>query len=315
MASGQNKLLSIAIPTWNRADQLKVALEWLLPQVVNHIEDIEFIISDNCSTDNTVEIVNKIITDFPEIDFVFNQQSENTGFFGNFQKCTELGTAKFFWLLSDDDYVFPDLISEILDVVKKNEVGAIFLNDWTNDIDAKEQYNIDFLNKEEFFSDRPYRHSLISSVIYRHNVLGDDIIFQELKGNALVAYAVFLKAIHSYNNFAVIKGNSLFIKNDHNVRFNALEIFTNDLDKVIKNISSKYSNRILYKVNNSFVGTLIFGHYKDFKYNMKYQNSQICGKNLIRNYGIYSNFWLHVFPIILFNKKIYSELVDIKNRL
>ena len=52
-------LLSITIPTWNRAPILEIALSQLLPQLIEFKDSIELIISDNCSTDNTSEVINK----------------------------------------------------------------------------------------------------------------------------------------------------------------------------------------------------------------------------------------------------------------
>lgn len=53
MSSMEDKLLTIAIPTYNGARTIASMLNILLPQVD---ERVEVLVSDNCSTDNTVEI-------------------------------------------------------------------------------------------------------------------------------------------------------------------------------------------------------------------------------------------------------------------
>ena len=53
------KTLSIAIPTHNRAHFLKEELDILLPQVLTRKEEIEIIISDNVSTDDTESMIHK----------------------------------------------------------------------------------------------------------------------------------------------------------------------------------------------------------------------------------------------------------------
>ena len=50
-------LLTICIPTYNRADFLKVMLEALLPQVAKVDTDVEVWVLDNASEDNTEAIV------------------------------------------------------------------------------------------------------------------------------------------------------------------------------------------------------------------------------------------------------------------
>lgn len=46
-------LLSICIPTYDRAELLRSALLSLAPQVKEMADEVEVIISDNCSTDSS----------------------------------------------------------------------------------------------------------------------------------------------------------------------------------------------------------------------------------------------------------------------
>ena len=48
-----SKLLTISIPTYNRAQALDRQLMWLATEILGHEDDCEIIISDDCSTDNT----------------------------------------------------------------------------------------------------------------------------------------------------------------------------------------------------------------------------------------------------------------------
>ena len=57
-------LLSICIPTYNRSEQLRRALESLVGQ--EGFSEVEVVISDNCSTDGTEEGTMRL--------FVFRQQ-------------------------------------------------------------------------------------------------------------------------------------------------------------------------------------------------------------------------------------------------
>ena len=88
--------VSIAIPTFNRADYLRMAIESALAQTYS---DIEVIVSDNCSTDKTTEV----IAEYNDSRLVSIFQSTNIGMMGNWNKCLEKATGKYFILLSDDD--------------------------------------------------------------------------------------------------------------------------------------------------------------------------------------------------------------------
>ena len=316
MESGQNSmeqpLLSVTIPTWNRAQQLKEALTQLLPQLVNFSDIIELIICDNASEDETISVIKEFQKEYSQLDFRFFQQQENTGYFGNFQTCIAMGRGKYLWLLSDDDYVFEGILKVIIKTLQEKEVGAIFLYDWTKEKDKKEDFSVEFLGKEEFFSDEPYRHSLISGVIYSHQVKGDDPVFEELKGNALIGYAVFLKAVHSFDTFAKVKGNSLLAQNDATVRFNGLWVFTVELAECLKIGSRYYSEQVMTSITNSFLSSSIKTFYKQFKFEGRYDTPKNHSLSLFKPYLTYQSFWTKILPMVICPKSFYPQVRRIK---
>ncbi|MFA5329305.1 MAG: glycosyltransferase family 2 protein [Prolixibacteraceae bacterium] len=312
MISGQNNtiqpLLTIAIPTWNRANQLGEALNHLLPQIEHYTGIIEFIISDNASSDNTIDIIDHAIKKYQSINFILYRQKENNGFFGNFHKCISLGTGKYFWLLSDDDFVFEGVISLLINIFKEEEVGAVFLNDWTGDKTKKEIHTYKYTNQKSFFKEGPHRHSLISGIIYRNTIKGNDKIFEMLKGNPLIGYAVYLNAINKYDKFVIIYGNSLQVRNDQITRFNALKIFTLDLSECLKIAYKYYPKEIVNRIANSFLSAIISGHYRNYKYKNLSKHQENNAFYLFGYYLKYINFWIYIFPFILLPKPIYLFL-------
>lgn len=93
-----NPDISIIIPTYNRANYLAKAIQCCLRQQGN----FEIIISDNCSTDNTTDIVRPFLSDL-RIRYFRNER--NLGMMGNWKKCIyEHCRADWFVLMSDDDY-------------------------------------------------------------------------------------------------------------------------------------------------------------------------------------------------------------------
>jgi|APSaa5957512535_1039671.scaffolds.fasta_scaffold23748_3 glycosyltransferase involved in cell wall biosynthesis len=89
--------ISIAIPTYNRADLLLRAVNSCLSQTYSNIE---VIVSDNCSSDNSIDILRQI--NDPRL-FIHTNKS-NIGMKLNFQKCLNSSNGHLFLLLSDDDY-------------------------------------------------------------------------------------------------------------------------------------------------------------------------------------------------------------------
>jgi|GEM_PF-6425701 len=297
-------LLTIAIPTWNRADKLQDALSHILPQVTSYLHLIEILVSDNASTDNTIEVIKKFKNNYPTLNFEYYTQLENTGFYGNFYKCISLGTGEYLWLLSDDDFVFDGVVKILIDVLVNHKPGAVFLSNWTDDKFAKQQFYFEQVTKNKFFSNKPYRHSLISSVIFKNSITIDDNIFKLLKNNSLLGYAVFLKAIYNYENFFILYGNSLAVNNDKaNVTYNALRAFTIDLAACLEIVKPLYPKTIVNKIANSFLATNIFKHYKCYKFKNSFRNYE--GNDtlwIFKDFVIYKVFWTKIIFLILLPK-------------
>ena len=113
-------LITIAIPTYNRADSyLKQAIQCALNQTY---PNIEIIISDNCSTDNT-EFLVKSVRD-PRIRYF--RQGKNIGLNNNFNFCIEQAKGTYCLLLPDDDLIDNDFIEMCMKGVNyDSNVGII----------------------------------------------------------------------------------------------------------------------------------------------------------------------------------------------
>lgn len=72
---GNKYLVSICIPTYNRATCLKRCLESLIRQPEFLHGDVEIVVSDNCSTDNTREVVQKYRAKYANIKYYKNEKN------------------------------------------------------------------------------------------------------------------------------------------------------------------------------------------------------------------------------------------------
>jgi len=106
-------LVSICIPTFNRAEMVGKAIESALSQTYTNIE---VIVVDNASTDNIEEVVASF--DDPRLKFVKND--ENLGLFGNFNRCIEIYNGSFLHILHSDDYIDKDFTAKCVRFFEKN---------------------------------------------------------------------------------------------------------------------------------------------------------------------------------------------------
>lgn len=110
----QSFLLSICIPTFNRAEYLKKSLETLVSQ--DRFSEIEVVISDNCSTDNTEKVCKEFIQKYPNI--IYHCNSKNI-YDSNFPTVLMKGKGLYRKLVNDNTLYCNDYISFLLDLVEK----------------------------------------------------------------------------------------------------------------------------------------------------------------------------------------------------
>ncbi len=131
MTDHTNVLVSIGIPTYNRANSyLKQAL---LSAVNQTYKNIEIIVSDNCSSDDTESVV-KAFND-PRIRYY--RQKENVGPLDNRNFCLKQSKGEYFVLLFDDDLIDDDFISTCMGAVKCGTEPGVILTG-AREIDSKE---------------------------------------------------------------------------------------------------------------------------------------------------------------------------------
>ncbi len=113
---------SIIIPTYNRASDLQFALYCILRQ---SFLDFEVIISDNCSTDNTKEIIDKLGD--KRIRYFVNKK--NIGVTLNYKKALGYTKGKYVFLHSDDDFLlYENSLEKIYNKIIKYNPGYIRAN-------------------------------------------------------------------------------------------------------------------------------------------------------------------------------------------
>lgn len=123
------KLLTIAIPTYNRATLLDSQLSWLAQAVKGFEDEIEIFVSDNCSTDNTQDVIKKWKNNLSNFTFYSRKNAENIGLNGNIMNCLTSASTKYVWAIGDDDPIQDRAISYTINKLRQyNDVSLLFLN-------------------------------------------------------------------------------------------------------------------------------------------------------------------------------------------
>jgi glycosyltransferase involved in cell wall biosynthesis len=92
-------LISLCIPTWNRAPYLRYVLSWLKRDAAS-FPDVEIVIADNASTDDTPAVIAEFAAHLPIRSL---RHAENIGAYRNVSAALTAGTAPYVMYLADDD--------------------------------------------------------------------------------------------------------------------------------------------------------------------------------------------------------------------
>lgn len=114
--------VSILIPVYNRE---KVILETLNSAIKQTYKNVEIIVVDNKSIDNTYRIIRMFAKSYPNIRVY--QNSENIGPVKNWRRCLDYATGKYIKILWSDDLIDPTFIEKTLPYLANyKDVGFVF---------------------------------------------------------------------------------------------------------------------------------------------------------------------------------------------
>lgn len=115
--------LSICIPTYNRAKYIKKNIELLIKYIKkNNLEkNIEIIISNNASNDETEKILNACQKENFDINLKIYNQKESLYIIENIIFVAEQSKNNYFMWLGDDDYIEEKYLLEVLNIIKQNK--------------------------------------------------------------------------------------------------------------------------------------------------------------------------------------------------
>jgi abequosyltransferase len=192
----ENSSLSICIPTFNRADVLYVNIIELIEQLEEFNTAVN--ISDNCSTDNTPDIVKKLEISYPFISYF--RQPENIHD-RNFPFVLRQSKAKYSWLLGDKSRINKGGIKRIMEIISENDYDLIIVNDQSR------VHNLDsrtFNDPVELLEDLGWHMTDISSLIFSKKLI-EEINFERFLGTS------FLHTAGIFEAFAFRKINVLWL--------------------------------------------------------------------------------------------------------
>jgi len=122
MTTSRIAKVSVCIPVYNGSRYIGESIDSVLAQTY---EDFDLIVCDNCSTDNTGEIVRS----YHDKRITYTRNKENLGLVGNANRCLELAKGEYICIWHHDDIMLPDNLQRKVDFLDQNpKVGFVHSN-------------------------------------------------------------------------------------------------------------------------------------------------------------------------------------------
>lgn len=159
-------LISVVIPVYNAKDYLHDALDSLLNQTY---ENLEIIIADDGSTDNSLEILHSYQDN--RIKFLHNES--NQGYLKTCNKLLLAATGDFVTFQDADDISYPNRMKIIVEYLQNNPECKLLTTDYTfinnkSEPFKKNEYQVDF---KKLRQDPGYKPYLCGQTIMVHRAL------------------------------------------------------------------------------------------------------------------------------------------------
>lgn len=117
----KNPLVSIIVPNYNHSPFLHQRIDSILAQT---FQDFELILLDDCSTDNSREVLTEYSVHPKVSQIIFNETNSGNTFI-QWNKGIGLAKGEYIWIAESDDYCEPDFLERMVPIIADNDRMAL----------------------------------------------------------------------------------------------------------------------------------------------------------------------------------------------
>jgi abequosyltransferase len=309
--------LTIAIPTYNRESCLKECLKSIIDQ---DNDEVEIVISDNASDDNTEAVVRGYQKRTSRIQYCRNEK--NIGFDANVLNAINCAGGEYIWLFGDDDIMRPGAIEKVLRILKSNaNVSLIYLNYSIYSSDLKEMITPDAMGiAEDMIMDQGEQSlsmlginlTFMSAMVMKRSVCLKVPNTERRVGNGFVHFYLALYVIKDNSSYFIAQpllfqrsGNSL---KDFKKYINFFVVEIAEIFKAVKPLG--FSVSVVRRTISQSIKMYMIRKIANIK---RTSPESLKGtlKILVRHYYSYPRFWIAVFPFYIIPTSLMKQIWSI----
>lgn len=217
-------ILSLCIPIYNRLAYLERQLLRMLEDKDLFEEQIQLIISDNCSKDDLKTCCEQYQQ--KGLNLIYHRNETNIGPDGNFEWCFRHADGKYVWLLGSDDIPVSGMLRDLLAELDGRDFGIVHLN--TSSI---KQPSVVYSHDETIVADIGVWITFMSANIIRTQSL-KTIDLSDYVGSFMIQVPAYLNAALTASQNSILFLGQLFEKDTdgaNNGGYNLFQVFVENL--------------------------------------------------------------------------------------
>jgi abequosyltransferase len=297
-------LLTIAIPTFNRATFLQLCLANLVPQVKEFGNEVELLVSDNASSDATVEVVRRYASTLPSLRAVRNR--ENIGSDRNIAQCYGLANGKYVLIFGDDDVLLPGALRRLAPILRGADHGVVFMKAYGYDRDYLRERPLATAGRARVYSD-PQRFardvnvncSFISANIVNRSLIGARDPGTFVGTHLVQVYLFFLASLGASSN-VYLSGYWVAAKRNNSGGYDYLHVFASNFNAALDHFSGA---GLSAETRRAIKRTIVFRHLPYYVLRMRTEGGEALDmraaeRTLHEQYADTPSYRVYLLPIL-----------------
>lgn len=169
------KLISFVVPCYNSSSYMHHALDTILEIK----EDIELIIVNDGSTDDTLKIAKEYQKKYPQVIKVIDK--ENGGHGSGVNAGLGIASGKYFKVVDSDDWVDTSSLKKVVATLKKQDIDMLIVNYvYEKEGSPKEMGYLNVFKENEIFTWQEVGHFKVSEYLLMHSIFYKTSLLKEI---------------------------------------------------------------------------------------------------------------------------------------
>lgn len=285
----EKPLVSIVVISYNQAKYIEENLNSIKAQTY---KNIELIVADDASQDNSVNVFDNWLKDY-DYQVKKNYHSKNTGLVTVLNECIEMASGKYIKLIAADDCLEPNYIEKCLNVLLENKADIVFTN-------AKQIDDENNIIQEDYF--RVPRYDNLEELV-KLLLLGGNFI----SGSSMITTTALYSKLGKYSSDILLEDYNLVLKA---LKKNIFIYYLNEnlvrYRRHSSNITIKRFSRLEVETIKEKIKFDETGEYSNIIHNNIREQNSLKNKDIMLLKNIYFNYkgfnWkfylLNFYPII-----------------